>query len=68
MAGDRARAMGGEVALGQVQVRPAYPAHGHLEEDLPGTGTGRGRSTSRSGRVSIGPGVVTSHARIGGEL
>ena len=60
--------MGGEIALGQVQVRTADAAHGHCQEDLPGPGLGSGRSASRRGRLSIGPGAVTSHARIGGEL
>ena len=53
-----------QVALADMQVSAADGAGEDLDQQFARGGAGTGFSTYRSGPVSIGPGWLTTHARI----
>ncbi len=53
-----------QVALADVQVSAADGAGEDLDQQFARGGAGTGFSTYRNGPVSIGPGSLTTHARI----
>ena len=53
-----------QVTLADMQVSAADGASQDLDQQFAGSRAGTGFSTYRSGPVSIGPGWVTTHARI----